>query len=133
MISVSCSRPPGVEVLRLLKTPEGRLDPKAILTELNRAGLNTVLIEGGGITIGHFLEAGLLSRLQVAVSPLLIGGGPAGLNTRNPVTRLADAIRPDTRVFALGSDVLFDCALSPTARDAAQPQHADPLNPALQS
>ncbi|MEM9845153.1 MAG: RibD family protein [Pseudomonadota bacterium] len=131
--AVSCSRPPGVEVLRLLKTPEGRLDPKAILTELNRAGLNTVLIEGGGITIGHFLEAGLLSRLQVAVSPLLIGGGPAGLNTRNPVTRLADAIRPDTRVFALGSDVLFDCALSPTARDAAQPQHADPLNPALQS
>lgn len=131
--AVSCSRPPGVEVLRLPKTPEGRLDPRMILDELDRVGLSTVLIEGGGITIGHFLEAELLSRLQVAVSPLLIGGGPAGLNTRNPVARLADAIRPDTRVFGLGSDVLFDCALTPSARLATQPQHSDPLDSALQS
>lgn len=131
--AVSCRRPPGVEVLRLPKTPEGRLNPGAILSELHRAGLRNVLIEGGGITIGHFLEAGLLSRLQVAVSPLLIGGGPAGLNTRNPVTRLADAIRPETRVFGLGSDVLFDCALTAPSRQAAEPEHADPLDPALQS
>ncbi|MEM6483237.1 MAG: RibD family protein [Pseudomonadota bacterium] len=131
--AVSCRRPPGVEVLRLPKTPEGRLDPSAILDELDRAGLSTVLIEGGGITIGHFLEAELLSRLQVAVSPLLIGGGPAGLNTRNPVTRLADAIRPETRVFGLGSDILFDCALTATARLATQPLHSDPLDSALQS
>lgn len=131
--AVNCRRPPGVEVLRLQKTPEGRLAPRAILAELERAGLATVLIEGGGITIGHFLEAGLLSRLQVAVSPLLIGGGPAGLNTRNPVTRLADAIRPETRVFGLGSDVLFDCALTSAARCATEPQHADPVDPALQS
>ncbi|MEM6577088.1 MAG: RibD family protein [Pseudomonadota bacterium] len=131
--AVSCSRPPGVEVLRLPKTPEGRLDPRAILSELHRAGLASVLIEGGGITIGHFLEAGLLARLQVAVSPLLIGGGPAGLNTRNPVTKLADAIRPETRVFGLGSDILFDCALTTAAQQATQPVHADPLNTALQS
>ncbi|MEM6376100.1 MAG: RibD family protein [Pseudomonadota bacterium] len=128
--AVNCRRPPGVEVLRLPKSPEGRLDPGAILKELERVGLNVVLIEGGGITIGHFLEAGLLARLHVAVSPLLIGGGPAGLNTRNPVTLLADAIRPQTRVFGLGSDILFDCALTDLAEQTARAQHAGPLKSA---
>ena len=29
--------------------------------------MSRVLIEGGGITVGRFLEAGLLDRLQLAV------------------------------------------------------------------
>jgi len=120
--SVDRSRPEGVEVLRLA-TENGQVDPASIAAALRRAGLSTLLIEGGGITIARFLEAGLLTRLQVAIAPLLIGGGPQGLTMPTPSDRLADAIRPDTRVFSLGSDVVFDCGLTSDAAAATQPVH----------
>lgn len=124
--TVGRARPTGVEVLRLPRSQLGKLSPTSILAALQRSGLQTLLIEGGGITIAHFLDAGLLSRLQVAVAPLLIGGGPTGLTTHNPVTKLSDAIRPEMRVFGLGSDVLFDCALDASAVAAEQPVHVPP-------
>ncbi|ETX28926.1 RibD family protein [Roseivivax isoporae] len=124
--AVDRPRPERVEVIRLPVRADGRFDPHDILSALHEAGLSSILIEGGGITIASFLEAGLLTRLQVAVAPLLIGGGPQGLTTQSPVARLSDAIRPETRVFGLDTDVLFDCALSPAASEAAQPIHGGP-------
>lgn len=99
------------------------LDPAALLAALHDAGLSTIMIEGGGITISRFLEAGLLTRLQVAIAPLLIGGGQQGLTMPSPTEKLADAIRPDTRVFSLGSDVVFDCGLDATALAATEAMH----------
>lgn len=116
-------RPEGVEVITL-PMQDGWLDPAGILKALQERGLASVMIEGGGITIARFLEAGLLSRLQVAVSPVLIGGGPQGLTLQSPVARLSDALRPETRSYALGPEVVFDCALTPAAVQAWQPVHA---------
>ena len=65
--------------------------------------------------------------MQVAISPLLIGAGPASLTLRDPVARLADAIRPETRSYGLGPEVVFDCALSPEAVAAWAPIHAAPV------
>lgn len=119
------ARPPGVEVLRL-PTYGGRLDPAQILSGLREIGLGSLLIEGGGLTITSFLEAGLLDLLQVSIAPLIIGSGPQGLTTRNPVARLADALRPDTRVYGLGSDIVFDCGLGTHAELARRPLHDRP-------
>lgn len=116
-------RPEGVEVLRLSPDAAGRVEPRRILAALHGMGLATVLVEGGAVTVANFLEAGLLDRLQIAVAPLLIGGGPPGFHTMTPVARLSDAIRPETRVFDIGSDILFDCALSPGGRAARLPAH----------
>jgi riboflavin-specific deaminase-like protein len=115
-------RPAGVTVIRL-GLRAGQLDPREVLDRLRAEGLDHILIEGGGITIARFLEAGLLTRLQIAVAPLLIGGGPQGLSMPQPTERLADAIRPDMRAFSLGSDVVFDCGLSALARQATEPVH----------
>lgn len=120
--AVDRARPAGVTALRL-HPRDGQLDPADIVDALRAEGLETLLVEGGAITIARFLEAGLLSRLQVAIAPLLIGGGPMGLTFPNPIPRLADAIRPDMRVFALGSDVVFDCGLTPGAVAATEPLH----------
>ena len=98
---------------RPIRLPRGEwISPAQILAALRGLGLDHVLIEGGGITIAQFLEAGLLTRLHVAVAPLLIGAGPTGLKT-SPVPCLTEALRPKTEVYGLGSDVLFDCALAP--------------------
>lgn len=121
--AVDRPRPAGVEVIRL-PLVDGVFRPAAILSALQEeAGLPSLLIEGGGITIAGFLDAGLLTRLQVAVAPLLIGAGPSSLTTKIPQMKLADCIRPDMRVFGLGSDVLFDCGLSPQAAAATLPVH----------
>jgi riboflavin-specific deaminase-like protein len=121
--AVDKARPAGVEVVRL-PLVDGLFCPAAILNALHEAGLPNLLIEGGGFTIAGFFEAGLLARLHVAVAPLLIGAGPASLTTRTPQMKLADCIRPVTRVFGLGSDLLFDCGLSPKAAAAILPLHA---------
>jgi len=103
-------RPEGTEIIRLPAGSDG-LDPRALVSALGARGFRRILIEGGGITIGKFLDAGALDRLHVGVSPLLIGAGPAGLNAA-PVAKLADAVRPRTTVFGLGTDIIFDCEFS---------------------
>lgn len=108
--SVDKPRPDSIEVIRLPR--ERWISPKHILNALHQRGLHRVLIEGGGITIAQFLEARLLTRLHVAVAPLLIGAGPQGFSM-SPVATLAQALRPRTEVYSLGSDILFDCTLDP--------------------
>jgi len=121
--SVDRPRPPGVEVINLGAT-KGRVDPSKILGALRDSGLATVLIEGGSFTLSKFIEDGVLTRLHVAVSPLLIGAGPTGLNLSHSPAELADAIRPDTRFFGLGAEVVFDCGLNEEAAGALIPQHS---------
>jgi riboflavin biosynthesis pyrimidine reductase len=104
-------RPEGVEVVRL-PAPDGWIVPADIALALGDLGFGRVLVEGGCVTIQRFLDAGLLDRLHVAVAPLIIGDGPSGLRMA-PVARLRDALRPETHVYGLDTDVVFDCALTP--------------------
>ena len=120
--AVDRPRPAGVTAIRLMPR-DGQLDPGEILSALHAEGITSTLIEGGSITIARFLEAGLLTRLQVAVAPILIGGGPQGLTLPNPSAKLAEAIRPNMRFFSLGSDVVFDCGLTAEAMAATEPLH----------
>ena len=69
------------------------LAPAAILDALAARGLDHVLVEGGGDTIGRFLTAGLIDRLHVTVSPILIGAGPTGIRLPE-IDRLSQALRP---------------------------------------
>jgi riboflavin-specific deaminase-like protein len=110
--AVDKARPAGVEVITL---PRGTwIAPQAIIAALQGLGFRRILVEGGGITIAQFLEAGVLDRLHIAVAPVLIGSGPQGLST-GPVGTLAMARRPQTQVYDLGTDILFDCALAQVA------------------
>jgi riboflavin-specific deaminase-like protein len=118
-------RPRGVEVIELPAT-DGWISPAAIHAALAERSFTRVLIEGGGVTIAGFLDAGLLQRLHVAIAPLIIGAGPSGLRTA-PVSRLADALRPETRVYGLHSDVVFDCALAPGSASKSQWPIVQPL------
>jgi riboflavin-specific deaminase-like protein len=120
--AVARPRPAGIEVVRL-PAVDGWIAPKSIRAALRRLGLGRVLVEGGGATIAGFLEAGLLDRLHVTISPLIIGAGPSGLRT-TPIASLSEALRPETRVYGLDADVVFDCALAP--RSAAAAKAAEP-------
>lgn len=121
--AVRKSRADHVEVLQL-PLVDGKFSPNAILQGLRQIGLNSLLIEGGGITIANFLDAEALGRLQVAVSPFIIGSGPIALTRNVQHAKLADCLRPDTRVFGLGTDVVFDCGLTNAAHAATIPLHS---------
>jgi len=84
------------------------LSPLAIRRELKSRGLRRIFVEGGGVTVSHFFEAGLLGRVHVTISPFFLGQGRPGL-VMPKIDRLEQAIRPRVRRFMLGEDILFDC------------------------
>ena len=78
--------------------------PQAVLGVLRERGLPRVFIEGGGVTVSRFLAAGCLDRLQLAVSPLIMGQGRPGIDLGETLR-----LRPLVRRFELAPDVLFEC------------------------
>lgn len=101
-----------------LPLQEKSIAPTAVIAALAARGLGRVLIEGGGITVGRFIDAGLIDRVQLAVSPLILGSGRPALPIA-PATRLEHAMRPPCRSFGLGADVLFDLRLGRAVGNAA--------------
>ena len=81
--------------------------PRMVIEALRARGLKRLLIEGGGITVSRFLQAGALTRLHVAVAPILMGSGRPAL-TLPPIGTLDEALRPSCRHVSLGEDLLFD-------------------------
>ncbi|MFX9740620.1 dihydrofolate reductase family protein, partial [Acinetobacter baumannii] len=57
----------GVEVVL------GDTEPLAVLEELGRRKLQSVLIEGGSNVAGRFLEASLVNKATFFVAPIIIG------------------------------------------------------------
>jgi riboflavin-specific deaminase-like protein len=84
------------------------LDPQDIRRLLALRGLHWLFIEGGGITVSRFLAAGALDRLQITVAPVILGSGRPSLQLPE-ITDLRNSLRPRTRRFILGEDVLIEC------------------------
>lgn len=84
------------------------LDPREIRRVLAQRGLRRILIEGGGITVSRFLAAGALDRLQITLAPLILGSGRPGI-VLPEITDLRHGLRPRTRRFDLGEDIMVEC------------------------
>jgi riboflavin-specific deaminase-like protein len=105
------------EILALPRGTDGSVHLASLVAALAGRGLRRLFIEGGGVTIGKFLRAGLLDRLHVVVAPVLLGGGIPVL-TLPPVTEIGAALRLPVRHVALGDDMLFDLAIDRRAPPA---------------
>ncbi|MGH8220113.1 MAG: RibD family protein [Steroidobacteraceae bacterium] len=89
------------------------LDLGDLLHQLRTRGHCRVFVEGGGVTVSSFLEAGLLDRLHITIAPLLIGQGRPTVRM-SPHVQLRDCLRLHHRVYRAGLDILFDCDLRAT-------------------
>ncbi|WP_249755791.1 bifunctional diaminohydroxyphosphoribosylaminopyrimidine deaminase/5-amino-6-(5-phosphoribosylamino)uracil reductase RibD [Microvenator marinus] len=71
----------GVKVVRVPRLAGG-LDLQAILQDLGKRGIMSMLVEGGGAVHGSFFDAKLVDEVFAFVSPKIIGGelapGPVG-------------------------------------------------------
>ncbi len=65
--------PHGPKVL-VLPSENGRVALGALLAELGKIGVSSVLVEGGGRVAGSFISEGLADRFVCFVAPMLIGG-----------------------------------------------------------
>jgi riboflavin-specific deaminase-like protein len=102
--------PAGAVELLEVGAANARLDLPELMQILRARGYHRILVEGGGITVSSFLEAGLVDRLHIAVAPILIGDGRPAVRLP-PHARLRDCVRMSHRVYQSGADVLFDCDL----------------------
>jgi riboflavin-specific deaminase-like protein len=94
----------------LIPAEDGQFAPEAVLDALAARGLRAVLIEGGGVTVSRFLNAGRLDRLHVMLAPMLIGPGRDAFRLPE-IERLDAARRFRMAAHSLDNDVLLDCEL----------------------
>jgi len=101
--------PPHVEQMQVACGSAG-MDLRLLLAALRRRGLRRIFIEGGALTISHFMRAQLLHRLQLTVAPVELGPGPGLPEHALSPNKLPELGR--TRCFQLGNDTLFETDLS---------------------
>ncbi|MFU8796513.1 MAG: bifunctional diaminohydroxyphosphoribosylaminopyrimidine deaminase/5-amino-6-(5-phosphoribosylamino)uracil reductase RibD [Dehalococcoidia bacterium] len=96
----------GAEVLEL-PARGGGVDVVELFRLLGRRGIVTVLVEGGGELLGSLFDNGLVDKVKVFISPVIIGGKGAVGVRGNGVNTMAEALRltrVDIKKF--GDDVL---------------------------
>lgn len=97
----------GVEVLVV----EGDDEPARIrsgLDALGERGIQSLLLEGGPLLAGAFLDSGEIDELRAFVAPILAGSGRGVLEAKG-VASIADARRAVTvEVERIGDDTLID-------------------------
>ncbi|MEU6310586.1 bifunctional diaminohydroxyphosphoribosylaminopyrimidine deaminase/5-amino-6-(5-phosphoribosylamino)uracil reductase RibD [Streptomyces sp. NPDC047014] len=88
----------------------GGLSVRALLAELHRRGVRSVLLEGGPTLAGAFVAAGAVDTVVGYLAPVLLGAGPAaladaGIGTLTEALRLritaTDRIGTDLRITAV--------------------------------
>jgi diaminohydroxyphosphoribosylaminopyrimidine deaminase/5-amino-6-(5-phosphoribosylamino)uracil reductase len=102
-------RQAGVEVL-VQEQREGTVDLRALMQELGRRGILSVLVEGGGTVNAAVLEAGLADKVIALVAPRLIGGAAAPTPVNGAgLAGIAGARRlRDVHVYPLGEDTAIE-------------------------
>jgi 3,4-dihydroxy 2-butanone 4-phosphate synthase/GTP cyclohydrolase II len=96
----------GARVLRLPADDEGRVDLEALLGQLPRQAIHSIMIEGGAGIIASVLAEHLADRLVLTIAPMLLGG----LNAVSQLGRRNGRLMPQLRrpqMHRLGRDVVL--------------------------
>jgi diaminohydroxyphosphoribosylaminopyrimidine deaminase/5-amino-6-(5-phosphoribosylamino)uracil reductase len=100
-------RDAGAEVL-VLPDRDGRVDLAALLDDLGRRGILSLLAEGGAEVLGSLRDAGLIDSVVAILAPRLIGGAgaPAAIGGEGAGS-LAEALHlVDLDVQRVGGDLI---------------------------
>lgn len=103
--------------LLTLSGPDGRVDLAALLDELGRRDILSLLVEGGAAVHGSFFDAALVDRVQAIIAPIIVGGADAPASVAGAgVRRMVDARRlREVEVERAGDDLIVLGWLRPPA------------------
>ena len=97
----------GARVMRTPAAPDGSVDLAAVLAQLRREGVESLLIEGGRGIITSALKGKLVDRLTVCIAPKVLGQGIDAVGDLS-IERLRDAVTfARSRFVSCGEDVIF--------------------------
>jgi diaminohydroxyphosphoribosylaminopyrimidine deaminase/5-amino-6-(5-phosphoribosylamino)uracil reductase len=106
----------GAEVWRMPVDRKGRLQLRALLSQLGEVGLQSVLVEGGATLGTALVREGLVDELALFVAPKLLGAPGRPWLEGLGVSRMADAWPvEDLSVERVGEDFLFRARLASSA------------------
>jgi diaminohydroxyphosphoribosylaminopyrimidine deaminase / 5-amino-6-(5-phosphoribosylamino)uracil reductase len=98
----------GATVLRLPADVAGRVDLRALLSELHALGVRSVMVEGGAALITSFFCERLVDRLAVCIAPKILGSGIEAVGDLG-IGDLTDSLTlADTSVTSYGVDLVLD-------------------------
>jgi diaminohydroxyphosphoribosylaminopyrimidine deaminase/5-amino-6-(5-phosphoribosylamino)uracil reductase len=114
----------GAEVV---KSNAGARDLVAVLNELGKRELQSLLLEGGGTLAGAFLDARLVNKVTFFIAPMIIGGREATIAVSGTgAERIGDALQlENVEVVQRGRDVEItgypakNLVSSPTVREGS--------------
>jgi diaminohydroxyphosphoribosylaminopyrimidine deaminase/5-amino-6-(5-phosphoribosylamino)uracil reductase len=116
MLSWRASLAAQAEVV-MFPIENGHVHLRALLEELGRRDILTLLVEGGGVILGGFFDAGLVDKVHAVLAPMIIGAtdAPAAVAGRG-ASYMAEALRlRDVTVERLGEDILVTGYPDPAA------------------
>ncbi len=99
----------GVETM-VLPAADGHVSVPALLDELGRRGITSLLVEGGSKINGALLKTRLVQRVRLYITPALLGGEDAKgvIGGRSPA-RLAQALSLNEVITrTVGGDVVIE-------------------------
>jgi diaminohydroxyphosphoribosylaminopyrimidine deaminase/5-amino-6-(5-phosphoribosylamino)uracil reductase len=84
------------------------VDLRALCEELARRDILTLLVEGGGVILGGFFDAGLVDKVHAIIAPIIVGAADAPSAVAGAgADRMSEALRlRDVTVERLGEDIL---------------------------
>ena len=111
----------GPNPARVVVDPKGRLPDDAALFAVD--GARRIVVQAVPRPRPAGVEVVQLPATDGWIAPLAIRAALQRLGLRTtPIARLSDALRPETRVYSLETEVVFDCALAPRAGSASRSQ-----------
>lgn len=99
----------GAEIIRV-PAAGGKLDLRAVLKELGRREIASVLVEGGAGVLTSFIQQRLADKVYFFLAPRFIGGekSPTPFEGRG-IERVADSLElKKVRHFSLRKDIIFE-------------------------
>ncbi|CAN5542612.1 RibD family protein [soil metagenome] len=98
----------GARVLESPTDSTGRVDLKALLSELAAMDVRSVMAEGGAGLITALLRGRLVDRLAVCIAPKILGSGIEAVGDLG-ISDLADSVTlDDVSVIPYGTDLILD-------------------------
>ncbi len=98
----------GVEVLLVRKERNGRVNLIALLKELGKRGIMSILVEGGSGIVTSLLKSNLVDKMIIPISPKIIGSGLEAIGDLN-IRKIQNAIRFSTfTTMKKGDDIIIE-------------------------
>lgn len=99
----------NIRILNIFDNNSTRIDLKTLMKYLGEEGIDSIILEGGGILNESALESGIVNEIMSFISPKIFGGGGKSPVSGKGIDEVSDAISLSIKdIKMIGEDILID-------------------------